>query len=126
MYTEEIADILAAIEKVENRILYLSSEDEEIQTLAIQLFDIDSIDKGQVGCRVSKDGTLLFGKEDGEWQESWFVIGTVLGSDSQEDEPIFADVTDPQYPIFNGIKTAEKWEGFLLFSSLEEFLGSLE
>lgn len=86
------------------------------------LFSKESADKEQEGYSISKEGDPLYGFNEGDWQEGWFVIGY---EDSCGD-PIFIDLNDPGIPVYTASHGVGRWNEILLAESYDEFIQILK
>jgi hypothetical protein len=57
----------------------------------------------------------------GNWIESWYVIGL----DTEEDDPIFIDLADPQTPVYTGGAYDGEWEWDTVTESVDGFFAAL-
>jgi hypothetical protein len=84
----------------------------------IILYSNESSVKEQIGYSVKPNGDSLYGFEEGDWQEGWYVIGR----ESQCGDPIFIDLNDPDIPVYTAMHGAGIWNEELLASSYKEFI----
>lgn len=84
---------------------HLSSIIEDL--IGFQLFDLDQLEKGQIGYRIDSEGNTLVSNEEGSWEETWVVIGyeTLCG------DPIVVDLGEEGYPVFLLMHGMGSWEG---------------
>ncbi|MDC2864987.1 thiamine transporter [Bacillus sp. BP-3] len=90
--------------------------DIELQSLEIYLFHKQEFEGGQVGYRYDKKGNSLIGEREGNWQESWFVIGydTDLGN------PVFVDIQNLHvYIAERGMST---WNPACIMNHIDEIM----
>lgn len=90
--------------------------DIELKSLEIYLFHKEEFKEGQIGYRYDMEGNSLIGADEGDWQESWIVIGyeTDLG------DPIFVDTkTLCVYTAEHGV---EKWEPVCIANHIDEVI----
>jgi hypothetical protein len=93
----------------------------ELGVLDLLLFSNDISDKYQVGFSVDRDGNPLFGFDEGDWQEGWYVIGIHQSCY----DPVFVDLNDPGFPIYNAMVGMGSWEENLICENYESFLNAL-
>lgn len=67
------------------------------------------------------DGGELSGPNEGDWQESWVVIG----ADTEVGDPFFVDTNDPSFPVYTAMHGMGEWSTELVSTSLSSFLESL-
>jgi hypothetical protein len=85
---------------------------------------VDELDEAQVGYAVDPSGNTLVGTEDGDWRESWLVIG-------REDlvgDPLFVDLSVEGFPVYTASHGEGSWEPVRIadsFSGLLSALGSV-
>jgi hypothetical protein len=78
--------------------------------------------QGQVGYSVDPGGQSLAGDNDGDWKESWQVIG-------YEDlcgDPIFIDVSFAEVPVYTASHGMGEWKPTQISDSFEAFSKSLK
>ena len=85
------------------------------------LFSNDNSVKYQTGFSVDREGNPLFGFDEGDWQEGWYV----LGIDQSCVDPIFIDLNDPDLPIYTAMTGMGDWEEKLISENYESFLNAL-
>ena len=82
---------------------------------AIALVPLQHLEDGQLGFSVHGGS----GAADGDWHDSWFVIG------DDNDEPFFleiAEAKDGDAPVYYGTRRGGKWSHARVASSFERFL----
>lgn len=89
--------------------------------LDIILCSKESSKKEQIGYSVKPNGEPLYGFDDGDWQEGWYVIGR----ESLCGDPIFIDLNDPEIPVYTAMHGSGAWVEKLLASSYEHFIDLL-
>jgi hypothetical protein len=94
----------------------------EGKSLDIVLFSNAELDEQQVGYSIGKCGELLFGFEEGDWQEGWLVIGYETGCG----DPIFIDLNEPGVPVYTAAHGMGSWSEVEIASSYAEFLEILD
>ena len=94
----------------------------EFGVVDLLLFSNDIFDKYQVGFSIDGDGNPLFGFDEGDWQEGWYVIGI----EQNCFDPIFVDLNDPDLPIYNAMIGMGSWEENLICESYQSFLCALQ
>lgn len=87
---------------------------------AIALVPLHHLEDGQLGYSVhGTSGADLTGRSDGDWRESWLVIG------DDNDDPIFlecAEQKDGDAPVYYGKRRGGKWHHVRVASSFDRFL----
>jgi hypothetical protein len=84
----------------------------------VELFGPDEVDSGQVGYSISLQGESLVGDEDGDWKVEWLVIGI----DEGLGDPLFVDLSDQRFPVYQAIAGQGAWDPDALAPSLDSFL----
>nr|WP_166695816.1 hypothetical protein [Bacillus cereus] len=115
---EDLKIILNKIETLDNLEIELEIDDIEIETISIHLFSREEFEEGQLGYRVDEEDNSLTGDSEGDWKETWYVIGY----DENLGDPIFVDIEDKNYPVMTAMHGEGDWEPEVMFSSLNEFL----
>jgi len=115
---EDLKIILSKIEALDNLEIEMEVDDPEIETISIHLFSSEEFEEGQLGYSVDEEGKSLTGNNEGDWKETWFVIGY----DEDLGDPIFIDIEDKNYPVMTAMHGEGDWEPEVMFSSLNEFL----
>jgi hypothetical protein len=82
-------EVLSLIEQLE-------TYDLEGENMSFHIFLPDEIVDAQIGYSIDLNGNPLTGDNEGDWKESWFVIG----HDLEVGDPIFVDLSNPNYPVF--------------------------
>jgi hypothetical protein len=85
------------------------------------LFSSDDSDKYQTGFSVDREGNPLFGFDEGDWQEGWYVIGI----DKSCIDPIFIDLNDPDLPVCTAMTGMGHWQERLISDDYDSFLSAL-
>lgn len=75
MLNKDIEIIKSKIEELECLEIEMEVDDPEIETISIHLFSRDEFEEGQLGYSVDGKGNSLVGNAEGDWKESWYVIG---------------------------------------------------
>ena len=86
------------------------------------LFSAAEVEDAQVGYSVSDSGERFTGDQEGDWKESWLVIG-------YEDlcgDPIFVDLAKPLLPVFTAAHGQGDWSPVMIASSYEGFIQALQ
>lgn len=82
----------------------------------IHFFAPDALSEGQIGFSIDFNGNSLTGQKEGDWKESWLVIGLDhLG------DPIFIDNRNKNTPVLSSQHGHSEWETTLIADSLENF-----
>ncbi|MBK5492817.1 hypothetical protein V7055_24090 [Bacillus thuringiensis] len=115
---EDLKIILDKIEALDNLEIELEIDDTEIETISIHLFSREEFEEGQLGYSVDEEDNSLTGDSEGDWKETWYVIGY----DENLGDPIFVDIEDKNYPVMTAMHGEGDWEPEVMFSSLNEFL----
>ncbi|WP_417896907.1 hypothetical protein [Bacillus thuringiensis] len=118
MLNEDLKIILDKIEALDNLEIELEIDDTEIETISIHLFSREEFEEGQLGYSVDEEDNSLTGDSEGDWKETWYVIGY----DENLGDPIFVDIEDKNYPVMTAMHGEGDWEPEVMFSSLNEFL----
>jgi|SRR5215468_12544258 len=87
----------------------------------IHVYQPSELESGQVGYSISPNGVRLTGDDDGDWRESWLVIGY----DETCGDPIFIDTSKNGYPVYTAIMGMGRWDPRPVAVSLEAFAHSL-
>jgi hypothetical protein len=82
---------------------------------------VDELDEAQVGYAVDPSGNTLVGAEDGDWRESWLVIG---GEDLVGD-PLFVDLSVEGFPVYTAAHGEGSWEPERIADSFSGFVSAL-
>ena len=88
----------------------------------VTLFMANELKDAQVGYRVSDSGEPFTGEEEGDWKDSWLVIG-------YEDlcgDPIFVDFATPEFPVFTAAHGEGDWSPEMIASSFQGFTQALQ
>ena len=88
----------------------------------VALFSAAEVEDAQVGYSVSDSGERVTGDQEGDWKESWLVIGC-------EDlcgDPIFVDLAKPLLPVFTAAHGQGDWSPVMIASSWEGFIQALQ
>ncbi|BBI34337.1 hypothetical protein [Cohnella abietis] len=88
----------------------------------IIIFRIEQLEAAQVGYAETKHGDALYGKEKGDWQNEWKVIG-------YEDlcgDPIFIDGSSDQFPVYTASHGEGTWSHVPIASSFANFVEILK
>ena len=74
-------------------------------------------EKEQVGYSIAVNGDPLYGFDEGDWQEGWYVIGreTMCG------DPIFIDLNDTGMPVYTSSHGMGEWNETCIAESYDEF-----
>ncbi|MBI3726345.1 SMI1/KNR4 family protein [bacterium] len=87
---------------------------------AIALLPLQHLEDGQLGFSVhSTTGHDLTGQSDGDWRDSWIVVG------DDNDTPFFlecAEAKGTDAPVYHAWKEGGRWQRSLAASSFERFL----
>lgn len=87
-----------------------------------ELFPAGETEAEQVGYSVSVKGEPMFGFDEGDWQEGWYVIGReVLCGD-----PIFIDLNEPSLPVYTAPHGMGQWRETCIADSYSSFLNMVQ
>jgi hypothetical protein len=88
----------------------------------IHVYRAAELATGQVGYSVSPEGDILSGNGEGDWRDTWIVIGydEILG------DPIFIDTAEDTYPVYTAMHGEGYWAPERIAVSLEAFGHSLD
>ncbi|MBC6973271.1 hypothetical protein H9I32_13070 [Bacillus sp. Xin] len=119
-YKNEIDTLLCMLERLETNKVGILDITDEMQP--VYIFLREQFEEGQLGYRVGGiDNESLIGNEEGDWKDSWFVIGY----EELMADPFFVDVKDEKFPVYTAEHGTGAWEPLLHSDSLEEFLAEL-
>jgi hypothetical protein len=120
LFNKDVEDILNRLETLKTNEVEIDFEDEEgeIISVSFHLFSKDEFEEEQLGYREDEEGNSFVGNNEGDWKESWFVIGY----DEDLGDPIFVDISNKNYPVLTAEHGMGEWEPSLLYDSLEEFI----
>jgi len=93
-----------------------TAEDISIGFSSISFIKTHEFDKGQVGYSIDIFGNSLVTGQEGDWEESW----VVLGSDALGD-PIFTDCSIRELPVFTSQHGEGTWQPILISDTLDNF-----
>ena len=82
----------------------------------------DEFIDGQIGYSVNPHGNSLVGGENGDWKETW----RVLGYEDLCGDPVFVDVRIPELPVFTAPHGMGDWNATQISDSFEAFNKSLK
>ncbi|MFI8496708.1 hypothetical protein ACIGC1_28415 [Peribacillus butanolivorans] len=124
MLNQDLEKILSRFEALENNEIEINFESVEEETISVSfhLFSKDEFEEGQLGYREDEEGNSFVGNNEGDWKESWFVIGY----DEDLGDPIFVDIHNKSYPVLTAEYGMGEWEPSVLYDSLEEFLKDIK
>ncbi|MBD8590027.1 hypothetical protein IFT92_19745 [Peribacillus simplex] len=120
MLNQDVEKILSRLEALETNEVEIDLEDKEEKTISVSfhLLSRDEFEDGQLGYREDEEGNSFVGNNEGDWKESWFVIGY----DEDLGDPIFVDINNKNYPILTAEHGMGEWEPSVLYDSLEDFI----
>lgn len=90
--------------------------------LDIILYSEESSKKEQLGYSIKPNGEPLYGFDEGDWQEGWYVIGR----ESLCGDPIFIDLNDPEIPVYTAMHGCGAWNEQLLAPNYNQFVELLD
>lgn len=88
----------------------------------VYIFKVQELENAQIGYRVDLNGNSLTGKNSGDWDENWLVIGN-------EDccgDPFLIDIRDKKYSVYMAIHGEGNWEPTLIADSFKKFIKNIE
>lgn len=118
MLNSDLEKIFIKLESLESLEIEMEVEDPEIETVSIHLFTREEFEEGQIAYSVDQEGNSLIGNNEGDWKESWYVIGY----DEDLGDPIFVDIRNKNYPVMTAMHGEGDWDPEVIFSSLDEFI----
>ena len=104
--------------EVINKLKSLSIKEVFFGASGFNIVDESSINTLQLGYSIDPDGNDLTGMDEGDWQESWVVIGT----DTEVGDPFFVDISESSLPVYTAMHGNDYWEPELVATSLNSFL----
>ena len=124
MLNQDIEKILSRPETLKTNEVQIDFEDDEGEIISVffHLFFKDEFKEGQLGYREDEEGNSFVGNNEGDWKESWFVIGY----DEDLGDPIFVDINNKNYPVLTAEHGMGEWEPSVLYDSLEEFIKDIK
>jgi hypothetical protein len=110
------------IAKYTKKLKDLSFHEVTIGYTTIYIFAETELSEGQKGYSVDPIGKSLIGEKDGDWKNSWLVIGfeELCG------DPIFVDLDLEHLPVFTAGHGIGSWNESLIADSFESFIKSIE
>ncbi|RYG67356.1 hypothetical protein EON80_13740 [bacterium] len=87
----------------------------------VELFKTAELTQAQQGYSVGPGGVSLVGDEEGDWQESWLVIG----DEDLAGDPIFVDLAEEELPVYTARHGEGAWEPLLIAESFIKFFAGL-
>ena len=124
MFNKDVEEILNRLETLKTNEVEIDFEDEEgeIISVSFHLFSKAEFEEEQLGYREDEEGNSFVGNNEGDWKESWFVIGC----DEDLGDPIFVDINNKNYPVLTAEHGMGEWEPSVLYDSLEEFIKDIK
>ncbi|MBG9472903.1 SMI1/KNR4 family protein [Priestia megaterium] len=121
MIKPDIEKIYKILKELPGTSVKVEFEDEVGETLSTPYYiylKSEFLD-GQLGYREDLEANPLIGNQEGDWQESWFVIGydEEIGGD-----PLFIDIANVDYPVFTAEHGMGEWDALEMYDSLKEFV----
>ncbi|MEM5018349.1 hypothetical protein WKH31_18790 [Metabacillus indicus] len=116
MVNEDLEVIMSKIEELNSNDVEIN--DIEGDTISIHLFSREEFDEGQLGYSIDENGNSLAGIEEGDWKESWYVIGY----DELVGDPIFIDISIEKYPVMTAMHGQGEWEPEVMYWTLNKFI----
>lgn len=85
------------------------------------LFPVEELEEAQVGYSVDPSGVTLTGEDEGDWKNSWLVIGyeELCG------DPFFVDLNVQGLTVFTAAHGEGMWNPVFVASSFNGFIESL-
>src|SRR5258705_4657860 len=100
----------------------LSLEGVSLGYTTVTLFAAAELKDAQVGYSVSDSGVPFTGEQEGNWRDSWFVIGY----EDFSGDPLFVDIAKPEFPVFTAGHGEGDWSPTMIASSFQGFVKALE
>jgi len=82
-----------------------------------EISSLDGIEALQTGYGIGPAGEQLMTGDPGSWRPEWYVIGF----DVDLGDPVFVDLSEPQFPVFTAAHGAGRWTPEPLAPSLNAF-----
>jgi hypothetical protein len=89
---------------------------------AVRLVDVDQLPGAQVGYAVDPAGESLAGEGDGDWRAEWLVVGY----EDLNGDPLFADTSVDDWPVYTAAHGEGAWEPVRIADSFSRFVEALE
>jgi len=120
MYTDQLQQVMKQLGTLPMKEVEIKLEGEE-EAMPIQFFSEEDVLEEQAGYRHDEEGHSFVNGQEGDWQESWFVIGC----DEYTGDPFFIALDNPQYPVYTAEHGVRVWKPVLVAHSLDQFLAQL-
>lgn len=88
----------------------------------IHIYQSEELKDVQVGYSISLNGDSLIDGVPGSWQKNWIVVGC----EELCGDPIFADVSSEDCPVYTAMHGEGSWTPNLIADSIEGFAKALE
>lgn len=89
--------------------------------LELHFFNDNELEEAQLGYRVDLDCQPLVGDIEGDWRDEWWVIAY----EDLNGDPIFADISNDDFPIYTAMHGVGKWEPELISTTFKNFIRAL-
>ncbi|HZI57373.1 MAG TPA: hypothetical protein VFF39_11385 [Verrucomicrobiae bacterium] len=83
----------------------------------IRVYRPKELISGQIGYSIDQKGKPLSGDENGDWRNTWLVIGY----DETCGDPIFIDTAEEGYPVYTAMIGQSRWDPVCIAVSLAAF-----
>lgn len=90
--------------------------------MEVKIFSPDDLEEAQTGYSRKESGESLVGTDDGDWKQSWLVVGY----EDSMGEPIFVNLDDERLPVYTAIHGQGRWDAIQLATSFEGFVEALK
>jgi hypothetical protein len=87
----------------------------------VTLHAVDELDDAQIGYAVDPAGNPLVGRDAGDWQESWLVIG----HEDLVGDPLFVDLSGAGFPVYTAAHGEGSWEANRVADSFSGLVSAL-
>lgn len=84
----------------------------------IYIFEIDNIEKGQIGYSIDEEGNKLTTEDERSWNSNWLVIGY----SENTGDPFFIDISSKDFPVFTSMHGEEIWDPTLIADTYLNFI----
>ena len=97
--------------------MFLAAKPRKVQVgySGLALLSARTLAKGQLGYSRHPDGRDLTGTGSGDWKPSWVVVGNELSGG----EPVFIDLTQPEFPAYTAMHGQGEWDPMPVAQSLK-------
>ena len=88
----------------------------------IYLFDVENIEKEQVGYSIDRDGKSLASNGAGSWKSNWLVFGF----SENTGDPFFVDTAAKNFPVYTSMHGEVLWNPTMIADTYVNFIGILK